>query len=208
MTNGPETRESMLLRLADPADHQAWCEFTEIYRPLVYRLARRRGLQDADAQDLAQGVLMSVYGTISKWEPDRKRAKFRSWLYTIAKNALIDHWRAKKPDAAQGGTTALQMLYEHPEGPVSEEEIDRDLKREMFRFAAREIRAEFSEDSWLAFWQTAVECQDIPAVARQLRKTIGAVYIARCRVMQRLRAKVQERQGEWEASSPVEEDAS
>ena len=196
----------MLLRLADPADHQAWCEFTDIYRPLIYRLARRRGLQDADAQDLAQGVLLSVSGAIAEWKPDPKRARFRSWLYTVARNALIDHWRSARPDAAAGGTTALEKLNQHAAGPLDEDEIDRDLKREVFRWAAREIRPEFAEDTWLAFWRTTALCQDIPAVARQLKKSVGAIYIARCRVMQRLKVKIQECHGDWESCPLAEEE--
>ncbi len=66
MSQVPETRDSLLLRLADAADHEAWCQFTAIYRPLIYRVARRRGLQDADAQDLAQQVLLSVAGAIDE----------------------------------------------------------------------------------------------------------------------------------------------
>jgi RNA polymerase sigma factor (sigma-70 family) len=190
MSQVPETRDSLLLRLADAADHEAWCQFTAIYRPLVYRVARRRGLQDADAQDLAQKVLLSVAGAIGKWQV--KPAKFRTWLHTVAKNAVIDHLRALRPDVAEGGTSAQLRLQGETDGCVNEAELERERQRELFRWAARGVRDEFAETTWLAFWLTAVEGLSIPAVAAELGKTVGAVYIARSRVVQRLRDKVTE----------------
>ncbi len=192
MSQVPETRDSLLMRLADAADHEAWCQFTAIYRPLIYRVARRQGLQDADAQDLAQRVLFSVAGAIDQWHTRPKRAKFRTWLHTVAKNAVIDHLRTAKPDVAEGGTTAQLRLQEAVDNRVSEAELDREYQRELFRWAAREVRGEFAETTWLAFWLTAVDGLSIPAVADELGKTVGAVYIARSRVMQRLREKVTE----------------
>lgn len=192
MSQVPETRDSLLVRLADTADHEAWCQFTAIYRPLIYRLARRRGLQDADAQDLAQRVLLSVAGAIGQWQAEPKRAKFRTWLHTVARNAVIDHLRAAQPDVAEGGTTAQLRLQEAADDRErqADEELEREYQRELFRWAAREVRDEFAETTWLAFWRTAVEGVPIPAVADELGKTVGAVYIARSRVMQRLREKV------------------
>ena len=68
VTDFPETRESLIVRVKDPDDRDAWEQFVGMYRPVVYRVARRRGLQEADAQDLAQHVLMSVAGAIDQWE--------------------------------------------------------------------------------------------------------------------------------------------
>ena len=76
----PETRDSLLLQIRDRSDRESWYEFAAIYRPLVYRMARRRGLQDSDAQDLAQRVLLSVASAIIDWEADPRRARFRRWL--------------------------------------------------------------------------------------------------------------------------------
>jgi len=188
----PETRDSLLLRLADAADHEAWCQFTAIYRPLIYRVARRRGLQDADAQDLAQRVLLSVAGAIDQWHTRPKRARFRTWLHTVAKNTVIDHLRTAKLDVAEGGTSAQLRLQEATDSRADEAELDREYQRELFRWAAREVRGEFEETTWRAFWLTAVDGLSIPAVADELGKTVGAVYIARSRVMQRLRAKIRD----------------
>src|SRR6266853_60663 len=79
MTELPDTRESLLLRVCDPANAEAWREFAAIYRPAVYRLARRRGLQDADAEDLAQRVLVVVSRKIADWRPTSPRGAWRGW---------------------------------------------------------------------------------------------------------------------------------
>ena len=78
-SESPETRESLLIRVRDLQDRDAWDQFVQIYRPVVYRLARHRGLQDADAQDLAQKVLMSVAKSIPDWKRTEPNAKFRHW---------------------------------------------------------------------------------------------------------------------------------
>lgn len=186
----PETRNSLLLKLRDPADSESWHEFVTVYRPVVYRMARRRGMQDADAQDLAQAVLLSVAQAVHRWESDPKKARFRTWLTRVARNAIIDAFRRQRPDSGKGGTTELTRLEQHPE--PNDAEIDTEHRRELFRRAARQVRWEFAEQTWLAFWQTTVEAKPIQEVATDLQKSPGAIYIARTRVMQRLQQRIRE----------------
>ncbi len=80
MSPGPETRPSLLIRVRDPADHAAWQEFAEIYRPVILRLAQSKGLQAADAEDIAQEVLATVAKAIAEREHDPRRARFSTWL--------------------------------------------------------------------------------------------------------------------------------
>ena len=77
------------MRLKDQGDQAAWVEFVEVYRPVIYRLATRRGMQHADAEDLAQLVLASVAKAIDQWEDDPQRARFRTWLRRVANNAIV-----------------------------------------------------------------------------------------------------------------------
>jgi RNA polymerase sigma factor (sigma-70 family) len=186
----PETRDSLLLQLRDPDNRESWFEFAAIYRPVVYRMARRRGLQDADAQDLAQRVLLSVAGAIGDWKPDRERARFRTWLARVTRNAIVDAFRRVKPDAGQGGTTVMQRLSQEPAPPA--DELEREHRREVFRWAAKQVRWEFEETTWLAFWLTTVEGKPMPEVAAELGKSTGAIYTARSRVIRRLQEKVRE----------------
>ncbi len=189
----PDTQASLLHRVKDPLDQRAWLEFADIYRPVICRMARRRGLQDADAQDLAQKVLTSVAGKIADWEHDPERGRFRTWLSTVTRNAVIDHLRQVKPDAARGGSSLVRRLHSLPESrEATYGEIQREHRRSLFRRVAEEIRAEFEETTWQAFWMTAVELQAVTDAAEQLGRSVGSVYASRSRVMRRLKQRVSE----------------
>lgn len=190
MNQPPETRRSLLIRVRDASDHQAWYEFTEIYRPVIYRLAQAKGMQHADAEDLAQQVLLAVAGAIERWEEDSRRARFRTWLRRVANNAIINALTRGVPDRAEGGSDRL-VDQPAPEGPDSDL-LRIEYRRQVFRWAARQIRNEFQTTTWEAFWLTAVEGRDTDEVARVLEKSRGAVYAAKSRVMRRLREKIGE----------------
>src|SRR6185503_5801592 len=111
MTASPTTRYSLLLRIQDPRNQAAWAEFVAIYEPLVYRLARRKGLQDADARDLCQDVFRAVARAIDRWEPDPERGSFRGWLFTIARNLCINFLtRRDRHPRGSGDSDVLAML--------------------------------------------------------------------------------------------------
>jgi RNA polymerase sigma-70 factor (ECF subfamily) len=191
----PETRASLIVRLRDRSDQEAWGEFVIIYRPDVYRLARRKGLQHADAEDLAQQVLSAVAAAVDRWEPDERRGRFRTWLYRIAHNLIVNALTRRSPDRAAGTGSADDVLAGWPAGEEPASDLVRtEYRREVFNWAARQIRDEFQADTWDAFWRTAVEGQPVADVAAALGKTAGGVYAARGRVMRRLREKV----SQWE----------
>jgi RNA polymerase sigma-70 factor (ECF subfamily) len=193
LSEWPETRESLLLRIRDPADAVAWEQFVAFYRPSILRLARRRGLQDADAEDLAQQVLASVSRAIGVWEKDHKRGRFRGWLLRIARNELVNAMTRRRRDAGRGGTSVLERLEQHPaDDRAIEALIEDEHRRALFRWAAEEIRPEYHEATWLGFWLTAVEGLPVEAAAAELGKTVGSVYAARSRVMRRLKEEVHE----------------
>jgi RNA polymerase sigma factor (sigma-70 family) len=193
MNSTPETRASLLIRVRDPADQSAWHEFVEIYRPVILRMARAKGLQEADAEDLAQQVLFSVAKAVEQREHDSARARFRTWLHRVAHNAILNALTRGKPDRGTGDTATLAVLKQHesPTGPDSEL-LRTEHRREVFRWAARHVREEFQQDTWNAFWLTAVEGRDIQVVAEELAKNSGAVYAARSRIIRRIQEKVME----------------
>jgi RNA polymerase sigma-70 factor (ECF subfamily) len=184
----PETRASLIVRLQAGADQAAWAEFVEIYQPVIYRLARRRGLQDADADDLSQQVLAAVARAVSRWRPDANRGRFRAWLNRIARNRIINALTRRAPDRAAGG--ADDVLVGQPATGPDSALLRIEYRRGVFQWAARQVRGEFRPETWEAFWQTAVEGRPIAAVAAALNKGAGAIYTARGRVMRRLREKV------------------
>src|SRR5262249_50731193 len=125
MSTSPETRASLLLRLKDQADDEAWFEFTEIYRPVIQRLASRRGMQPADAADLVKQVLSSVACVISRWQADPARARFRTWLGRVATNAIINALTRGRPDRGSGDSGLHAVLDAQPAVDVAESELVR-----------------------------------------------------------------------------------
>jgi len=197
MTELPDTRESLLMRVGDPANAEAWREFAAIYRPAVYRLARRRGLQDADAEDLSQRVLVAISQKIAKWRPTSPRGAFRAWVTIIARNLAINALTRTRIDSAKGGTSVVDRLArqparDEPDNALTGGEFDEEYRRAVFRLASDQIRGEFQESTWQAFWLTAVEGVPIADAARRLGKSEGVVYAGRSRVMRRLKEKVRE----------------
>jgi RNA polymerase sigma factor (sigma-70 family) len=192
----PDTRLSLIVRLKDGSDQEAWGEFVEIYRPVVYRLARLKGLQHADAEDLVQQALSAVAGAVERWQPDGAHGRFRSWLSKIAHNLILNALTRRWPDRASGGQAEDDRLTQQAVTDDPDSELLRtEYRREVFHWAARQIEAEFRPETWQSFWCTAVEGRNVTEVARQLGKKPGAVYAARSRVMRRLKEKVLEWQG-------------
>jgi RNA polymerase sigma-70 factor (ECF subfamily) len=190
----PTTRRSLVLRLRNPDDNVAWAEFVEVYEPLVYRLARNKGLQDSDAQDLCQEVFRAVAGAIPRWDPDPAKGRFRAWLFRIARNLVLKSLAAQRRQPAGSGSTSVQELLEAQPAadPQAASEFAAEFRRRAFRWAAEQVQTEFTATTWQAFWRTGVENQPVAVVARDLGLTPGAVYIARSRVLARLRDRVEQ----------------
>jgi RNA polymerase sigma-70 factor (ECF subfamily) len=189
MQPAPDTRPSLLVRIRDSADSEAWRLFVGLYGPLVYALGRRFGLQDADAADLTQEVLQSVACAVRSLEYDPRRGSFRGWLYTVARNRLLDWQRRRRP--VQGsGDPAMQDFLEKQPAPDSEASWDQDYERRVFAWAAERVRADFRPSTWQAFWLTAVEGRSTEAAGQHLGMSLGAVQVARSRVLARLKETV------------------
>jgi RNA polymerase sigma-70 factor (ECF subfamily) len=168
----------------------------EIYEPLVSRLARRAGLQEADADDLTQEVFRAVAGAIEGWDPDPARGSFRSWLFRIARNLIVNLMAARRRQTASygiGGTDMVALLEAQPAPDGKDSALfDAEYRRRVFCWAADRIRGNFQESTWQAFWRTGVEGQDVHSVAVSLGLSPGAVYVARSRVMARLRQEIEQ----------------
>lgn len=193
----PETLPALVARLQQPGDQAAWREFLELYEPFLRGFFRNRGLQDADAGDLTQQVLMSVARRVGDWKPDGREASFRRWLVTIARHAVIKFLlRGDRAPQVIGGTDFLDWLNQAP--PPSSDDEHRaadEYRQEVFQWALRQIHGEFQPSTWEAFWQTSIENEPIERYARSSGMSPGAIYMARSRVMARLRTKV----GEFDA---------
>ncbi len=193
MTQFPETRDSLLLQVRDPRDRDAWERFEQIYRPVIYRLARQRGLQDADAQDLSQQVLMAVASAVGRWERNGQSVRFRHWLRRVARNAIINALSRSPKDRAVGGTSVQELLDEQRQTDEdTENQIELEFRRELYRRAAEIVRADVHPETWQAFELTVIDGHDVETAENQLSKSVGAIYAARSRIMRRLREVVHE----------------
>ena len=198
MGDSPGTRPSLLLRLRDAADHDAWRQFVALYGPLVYRFGRKRGLQDADAADLTQAVCQAVAGAAGRFDYDPRRGTFRAWLYRVVRNQLGKRLaRQRREPTGAGGTDAHERLHEAPERDGGEAALwEQEYRRQRFLWAAEQVRGGFEEASWHAFWRTAVEGRGAADVARELGLSVGAVYTAKSRVLDRIKRALDELQDE------------
>jgi len=191
MPQFPETRFSLFLRLRDRADPGAWAEFCLLYEPVILRLARASGLQEADARDLTQDVLAKVWRVLDTWDHDPKRGQFRTWLHRVVRNQWIDSLRKLRPGSLGSGDTGVhEDLAQKPE--AIDEAIDWEVRRELFLAAAEKVRGEVAPATWEAFWRTCVGGQPLEKVAKDLSLRLGSVYAARSRIMARIRAAVEE----------------
>jgi len=189
----PETRPSLMLRLRDPCDQQAWEEFVAIYESLLLRLLRSRGLQQADAQDVTQQVIVAVMQAVSTWRPDGRDASFRRWLFGIARRLAVRAWRQATPIngpacRGMGGTAMLELLNNLPDSDDgTSAAFDQEYRTALFQWAADRVRHDFRESTWQAFWQTCVLNRPIAQVGDELHLSVGSIYVARSRVIARLR---------------------
>lgn len=187
-SNEPTTRPSLLARLRDPADAAAWSRFVDLYAPLVYRFARRRGLQDADAADLTQEVLRAVAGAAGRFTYDPRQGRFRGWLQTVVRNKLINFAaKARRQMRGSGDSAVQELLAASAEAPELEEAWRDEYHRHLFHWAAEQVRNEVQRSTWEAFQRSAVEGKRGQAVATELGMSVAAVYLAKSRVLARIK---------------------
>ena len=192
MSDTPVTRPSLLLRMRDARDHEAWHTFVELYAPLVYRFARKRGLQDADAADLTQDVLRSVADAMKNRKYDAARGSFRGWLHTVTRNAVYKFLRGERRQPSGSGDTQQQICLEQIPAPDEQDEWDYEYQKRLFVWACDEVRGEFQVNTWKAFWQTAVDGKSVKQVAEKLGMSAGSIYVAKSRILTRIKERIQQ----------------
>jgi RNA polymerase sigma-70 factor (ECF subfamily) len=178
-------------------DAAAWERLVTLYAPLVCHWCRQQGLPETELADLLQEVFQSVAAHIGRFRKERAGDTFRGWLRTITRNKIADVYRkrAVQPQAVGGTSAYLQFSrVPSPSESLSEEPDDGDTiaERELIQRALNLIRGEFEERTWQAFWRTAVENQAATEAAGDLEMTAGAVRVAKCRVLRRLREELGE----------------
>ena len=150
-------------------------------------------MQEADAQDLAQQVLLAVGSAIGQWERQNESTRFRHWLRRIVRNAIVNAITRRPKDQPVGGSSMHALLAARAEvDPATESLIDWEYRRELYLQAAKIVSSDVQADTWRAFELTVIDGMSNQAAAEQLGKSVGTIYTARCRIMQRLRTVIAE----------------
>lgn len=181
-----ETSISLLERLRQPNNVRDWDRLVELYQPLLLTWAKRAGLQDADAADLAQEVFALLHRKLPEFQYDPNRS-FRAWLRTVTLNL----WRGRQRKASsRSESTPLEHVPEPQVHDPAADFWEADFNKHLARRALEIMRAEFQPSTWQAFWEIVVEGRAPEDVARQLGMSAGAVYAARHRVKTRLKEEL------------------
>lgn len=185
----PSTSASLLVRLRSPTDHLAWSRFIDIYGPLLFRWVGRYRLQDHDAADVVQEVLTVVAREIAAFRYDPQRGSFRGWLKTILTYQLRAHGRRRQAHPAGVGDSAWQQRLNEWEDPRSQLSSQWDVEHHAYvaRRALDQIQQDFEPATWQTFWALVMDGRKPAEIAAELGMTRNAVYIAKYRVLERLR---------------------
>jgi len=184
-----DTSASLLDSLRHASDEIAWSQLVDLYSPLIQGWLKRYGAAHSDVDDVVQEVLTVVVRRFPEFRREPRTGAFRSWLRTIAANCLRDHWRKKnKQPPAVGGSdfgVVIQQLTD-PHSDLSKQ-WDREHDEHVTQYLLKRLRPTFTEKTWRAFQRFAIDGRSADEVARELKMTPNAVFIAKSRVMSALR---------------------
>jgi RNA polymerase sigma factor (sigma-70 family) len=189
------TSASLLARLRQaPADQAAWTEFVDRYGPKVYGWCRHWRLQEADAQDVTQDVLVRLAGKMRGFAYDPSRS-FRAWLKTLARHALSDFCDARGRAAAAGGSGIVDLLQTVEAREDLVRQLDEVFDREVLEEAIARVRVRVTPKTWRVFELTAHEGHSGAEAAAALGMTVSAVFVAKGRVQRLLQEEVRRLEG-------------
>ena len=183
------TSASLLDRIKDDPQSPGWQRLVELYEPLVRGWLRRQRLVESDADDVVQEVMSVVARRLGDFEHNGRVGAFRTWLRTITVNCLRDHWRSGRRRATATGDSDFQQLLAQLEDPASSLSAawDQDHDRHVTRQLLEVLRDDFEPTTWRAFQRTALDGASAAQTATELGISSNAVFIAKSRVLARLR---------------------
>lgn len=184
-----ETSLSLLDQLREPQDTVAWGRLHRIYAPLIRKWLTKYDLQDSDADDVTQDVLLAVSKDVANFNHNGRPGAFRAWLKGILANRLRNFWRSRDRRPAASGGSEMDVRIAELDDPASQvtllwnQEHDQHVLRELLAI----VEPQFKPATWTAFRKTALEGVKPTVVAEELEISVNAVFIAKSRVLSRLR---------------------
>jgi RNA polymerase sigma factor (sigma-70 family) len=186
------TSPTLLERLRGNEDSQAWREFAAIYSPLMQRFARLRGFSIGDAEDVAQECMTKLSRTMPSFQYDSKRGSFKGMLFTMVNRCIIQRARKRRPSHASTSVLNAAAARSDP----GEDAWDREWLRHHLQYCLRLVEAELAESTVAAFRLYALKEWPVEKVCQTLGLTANQVYLAKSRVMRRLREELEKRIGD------------
>ena len=200
MTDTNETSLSLLARLRQSPESENWDRLVELYTPLIRAWLRKYDVQESDADDLVQEVLLAVSKDLVKFDHAGQPGAFRGWLKAILVNRLRNFWRARDRRPEVRGDWDIDKRLAELDDPASA--MSQVWNRQHDQYVLRQLLAlaepHFAPNTWKAFSRVALDGASADCVAKELGISLNAVFIAKSRVLSRLR---QESEGLVESSS-------
>lgn len=183
----PTTSPSLLLRIRNQSDSHAWQTFEEIYAPVVRSFCRRRGIQEADVDDLVQEIMIRVAKAIRQFDYDPKRGRFRSWFGRITNNRVKSFLRAR---ATQLTGRSDDIVFDRIADPDSLSDWNVAFCQKVLTVACDRIRPRFEAQTWASFELTWLKQLSAAEAADRLNLPIHTIYVNKSRVLKQLEAEV------------------
>ena len=186
------TLSSALLDEVQQMNPDSWSRLVTTFGPIVYRWCRAAGIPESDAPDIVQNVFAAVATGIGSFQRQKGQGSFRSWLATITRNKVRDHFRKQTGrEAAAGGTEAWQQLQAQPD-PLDSTICPESVHSAINQLVLESVRNEFEQTTWTAFWLTTVDGKTAAEASTEVGISVASVYQAKSRVLRRLRQKLAE----------------
>jgi RNA polymerase sigma factor (sigma-70 family) len=183
------TRPSLLLRLRDASDAQAWNTFVDVYGPLIFGRCRRKGLKHEDAEDVSQRIFAKITAAIRGFDYEPAKGRFRDWLGTVVNGEINRFFRRNsRQEKGLEHPDNLDNLETNAEDAAWTEEFN----SQVLRTALARCRPHFEDATWQAIELVWIENQSAAHAANVLQQTIASIYVAKSRVLKRLWQEVQE----------------
>lgn len=179
---------SNLLQLAQQNNQAAWQDLCQLYRPLIRYWCRQSRVAESEADDIEQDVFRSVFSALSNFSQRQNSGSFRSWLWTITRNKIRDHFKNRSNKTRSvGGTDAHMMLYQVPDAEPADTQFENPKDSSVIHTALDIIRGEVKPHTFDAFWRSTIDGTAPDIIAQELGITVDSVYQAKARILRRLR---------------------
>jgi len=190
------TRQSLLTRLKDWEDQEGWREFFDTYWRLIYTVARRAGLSEAEAQDVVQETLVVVAKQMPRFRYDPARGSFKAWLHTVIRGRLSRHWRKARVHAPLTGPREAsdEDVAAGELDPVAASDFEASWQAEweqnLLNAALRRVQAKVSARQFLLFSLAVFKGVPVATIRERYEATLAQVYLAKHRVGRLLKAEI------------------